>query len=111
MIQNVQNGLERAIEKAKSKVPDNKALNKIIKGYLALVEEKKALEKAVKASKETLMGYDGLSTDKFSINVNVTPTERVVSKSVLIEKLGEEAVREYGLTKPGERKDLNINAK
>lgn len=86
----------------------DKDLNKDIKKYLGLVEQKKVLEKQVDAMKNTLMNFHGIKTDKFSIFVAVTESERVVGKDVLIEKLGLNFVQEKELLKKSESKSLKI---
>ena len=90
---------------------ENKQLNEKIKEYMALVEQRKMLEKAVEAAKEYLMGFAPTSTDQFAMMVAVTPVERVVGKADLIAKLGEELVRKLELTKTTEARSLKISAK
>lgn len=90
---------------------DNKTLNQKINQHLDLIEQKKALEKALNASKDLLMGFNGISTDKYAVVVAVTPTERVVGKTDLFAILGEEKARKLELLKQGESKSLKISVR
>lgn len=88
---------------------NNTTLNQKIKNHLALVEQKKALEKELSKSKALLMGFDGIKTDKFSIFVATSEVERVVGKEDLFEKFGEKEARRLDLLRTTESKSLKIN--